>query len=854
MMTEQEIKDLEEWFNNQSDWFVYGINLLLKKGNLSQVKIHDIASICLGEKSIDKYIVDISSILKGYNNHSLHINSLNNVTNVYGLAPRKILDFGDKNLTIVYGQNGSGKSSYVRLLKNICNSRTKEKIIGNVYKNKDDLESAKAIISYKFDDQEKTYEWDGSQISNDLSFVDVFDAKYGDVFLKNASEISYEPPILGFFSRIIEMLESLSKEINEKKNEIRETLIVAPLVYEDTEENKWYKSINASTTDEELNDRCSFTQEDEKKLGEYRQRLDALKSGTEKQKISKKIIRLSYLTDKIKNLAKTLCVQQYKEIEALREDVETKKKVAMAVAESISTCGELEGVGQNEWKFLWDAAKKYSETLAYKKQSFPYLGNAARCVLCHQVLDDVAIKRLQKFDEYIKGTAESALNQAKSILDKKIENLSEIPENQSLDAELDALDMPDNVLKEDYLKVINEFRIVKNKIIKNEIVETDVETKNLVEALQLLERRFQEQQSQLKEDSEKDNGNDLVKIIKELEMKKFLKENKERIKENVAKKRIRTSYDKVMRMFNTRNITTKKAELSEKLITENFAKRFELELKEMGVNLKVSFEKKSVTKGVIKHSIVLTSNTDGVSPTDVLSEGECRIVSIAAFFADVLEREGSIPFVFDDPISSLDIDYEEAVERRLLNLAESRQIIVFTHRLSFMCGLLELAKNKETLVDNINEICIKREFWGAGEPSSIPINVEKPDKTINRMMSEEIPKIKKIFEEEGSENYYYRAKALASDFRILVERVVEYILVGDVVQRFRRSINTLGKLDTLAKVTKDDCAVIDKMMTKYSCYEHSQSQETPVSLPKPDEFNHDMKELSDWIKEFKNRK
>ena len=128
MMTEQEIKDLEEWFNNQSDWFVYGINLLLNKGNLSHAEIQDIASICLREKNIEKGVVNISSILKGFNNHSLHINSLNNVTNVYGLAPRKVLDFGDKNLTIVYGQNGSGKSSYVRLLKNICNIKANLKI------------------------------------------------------------------------------------------------------------------------------------------------------------------------------------------------------------------------------------------------------------------------------------------------------------------------------------------------------------------------------------------------------------------------------------------------------------------------------------------------------------------------------------------------------------------------------------------------------------------------------------------------------------------------------------------------------------------------------------------------------
>lgn len=850
MMTAEEVKDLERWIENQADWFIYGTNLLLKKQNLSRADIQDIASVCLEKKKMEKDSVDISPILKGFCNHSLHIRSLENVENVFGLAPRKKLDFGEKNITIVYGQNGAGKSSYVRLLKNICNSRTKEKVIGNIFKSDSSVGLSKATVSYKFDDSERSFEWCEGEISNDLEYVDVFDSKFGGVFLGNASEISYEPPILGFFSRIIDMLEALSGEINEEKNKIQESIILPSPVYEDTEGNAWYSRLSASTTDKEIEDRCCFSQEDEKSLKEYHQRLDALKSGTEKEKISKKLFRLHGLTDNIKWYAKTLCIQHNAEILLLKGNVDKKKKIAETVALSINEDAELDGVGKNEWKFLWDAAKNYSEQQAYKDRPFPYLKSGARCVLCHQILDESAKGRMQRFEDYIKGTAETGLRQAKLDLKTVIDDLPNIPEDNGIDAEFDALDLSDETLKERYFKTIGEFRSIKEKIIQNEPVESDVETKGILDALQLLEKDLQNRQSQLHEDSEKDNDKELIKCIKELEMKKFLKENIQKIKENVAKKRARMALDNVLKSFNTRTISTKKAELSQKLITENFANRFENELRQMNVNLNVSFKKISVSKGVVKHSIVLTKNAGDASPADVLSEGECRIVSIAAFFADVLEREGSIPFIFDDPISSLDIDYEEAVEKRLLALSESRQIIVFTHRLSFMCGLLDLAKNNNV---EVNEICIKKEFWGAGEPTSIPINVDRPDKTLNRMINDEIPKMRKIFEEEGGENYYCHAKSLASDFRILVERVVEYVLVGDVVQRFRRQINTLGKLNTLAKVTKADCAVIDKMMTKYSYYEHSQSQETPIQLPLPDEFKQDMEELNGWMKEFSKR-
>ena len=43
----------------------------------------------------------------------------------------------------------------------------------------------------------------------------------------------------------------------------------------------------------------------------------------------------------------------------------------------------------------------------------------------------------------------------------------------------------------------------------------------------------------------------------------------------------------------------------------------------------------------------------------MLSEGEQRIVALAAFFADATGRNEQTPIIIDDPISSLDYNYEE---------------------------------------------------------------------------------------------------------------------------------------------------------------------------------------------------
>lgn len=76
--------------------------------------------------------------------------------------------------------------------------------------------------------------------------------------------------------------------------------------------------------------------------------------------------------------------------------------------------------------------------------------------------------------------------------------------------------------------------------------------------------------------------------------------------------------------------------------------------------------------------------------------------------------------------------------------------------------------------------------------------------------------------------------------------MTEVELLADVIQRHRRAINTLGKLEKLADITAEDYKLIDEMMAKYSRYEHAQSTEAPVELPLPDELTEDAKKLKAW--------
>ena len=197
------------------------------------------------------------------------------------------------------------------------------------------------------------------------------------------------------------------------------------------------------------------------------------------------------------------------------------------------------------------------------------------------------------------------------------------------------------------------------------------------------------------------------------------------------------------------------------------------------------------------------------------------------------------------PDSSETQEYEEKTIDRLISLSADRQVIVFTHRLSLV-GIINDKANTET-------IAIRHEHWGAGQPGEIPIFGKKPEGALRDLKNRRLVQAKKVLEDDGHEAYYPLAKAICSDIRILTERIVELDLLADVIQRHRRAVNTQGKIQHLAKICPADCALVDRFMSKYSSYEHSQPAEAPVPLPEPDEITADVDELLGWHGAFKAR-
>lgn len=537
----------------------------------------------------------------------------------------------------------------------------------------------------------------------------------------------------------------------------------------------------------------------------------------------------------------------------LKKEADLKRKVADEDVDKVLNLTSLDGIGTESWRLLWEQARQYSEKVAYKDDIFPNISEGARCILCQQPLDDVAKIRLTSFEEFIKGSIQRQATVAEKNLKSFSNQIMNVPETGVVDLIISSCGIVDEKEIALIKTVYNSYRLRRESLLNATSIEDIVKAPDVkfIEEYKNEIKSFKEVALELESNNKNENKDIIKKNIVELEAKKWVYQQRENIYRELERLSMQNALEEAKKLTNTKAISAKKSEISNKVVTEEYINRFQNELRALGAyQIKVDLVKTKAQKGHIFHQIKLKNCKEKIKTREVLSEGEMRIVSLAAFLADVEVRKSSTPLIFDDPISSLDQEYEEATVERLVELSKNKQVIVFTHRISLLTLIEESAK-KQNIQSNV--ISLRKEIWGAGEPNETPINVKNPEKALNLLINERLSSANKILNEFGQAEYELIAKSICSDFRIIVERFVENKLLCDVVQRFRRSINTLGKLEKIPLITVDDCKLFEELMTKYSKYEHSQSIELPIFSPSIEELREDMEKLKKWNEEFKKR-
>lgn len=848
MITNDEILS---WISSQHGWLSDAVKTYFNNGKFSDSDIKRFADICIDEATGKKTKTDINGInlLSHDVANGFEILAISNVQGVNALKPGQELDFKDHGVTVVYGDNGSGKSGYIRIFKQLANARYKDDILGNVYKKHNNVQACD--IKIKTDDVEKEFHCDLKQPGQfrELTNIDIFDSKISEAYVENANEASYEPWIFELFSSLANVTDKIKAELESRKVNYQIVNIDIPEKLYNSNPIKSLFPLSGTTSID--TEKYIWEKIDEDQLAELHRHDNTEAVMLEIQKNESSIKNINSLAKELEKFKEYYSRQHTDEIKKLKNawiNSTEKKNAAKLLFEKDADEIDKISISNHAWIALWKSASDYYNDVLSKQGDLKYTEVNGRCPLCRQIIKDDNVRaRLISIDDYVNGIASKEENENKSKYVYEVRSLKNCWDEEQLKNILSSCNI--DSINDEILKIFSQIKADYSLIEIRDFEKLEINSIDIEKYINKLNDIAQQRSNSVNIDKsllQEEKHKELQTRINDLEGKYFISQHITTILDNIENYKKLSIIDKAESLVSSAGITRKSRELAKELLSDEYIERFNNELNKLTKKtISVKLVQQKAGKGKIPFRVQLngvSENGNKITPEEVLSEGERRVVSLAAFFAEAAGREECTPLIVDDPISSLDYTYESAVIKRLAEAAKHRQVIVFTHRISMAVGLKEAS-------DKIGISYEERTISGRGPEKGIPVAANeynmKPKKAINKLINENIQRVKsKDINDPGYDEAIHH---ICQQMRIIVEKSVEDILLNGVVVRFRKDVQTNNRIAKLADISRDDCNMIDHYMTKYSYYDHSMADETPFIEYSIDEIEQDANKLRDWI-------
>lgn len=828
------------WVKQQPYWIQVMSNIILKDGKLDRKNLDDIYILFKKEFKLQNESLKIKKMdfLMSDDTHDSHIkmrwNLLSDIQGVNALKENQSLKIG-KQLTIIYGKNGSGKSSYTRIFNNAFISRGDKKILGNISKKT----KVKPNAKFEFTNEE------GENI--DLSFpkdrnnylfntISVFDTKSAMHDLTEEDQLAFAPIEFNFFDELIKGYTAIKDMRDEEiKNRTKEKYFI-DYFDKNTLVKKAVEKINGQTNYNEIELMADVSKLDEiyrekvkrkrdlqslnidEKLKEY----NNIKNDLDKLKEKVTILNDRFSTERIK-----------KTLELVNERTNLKR---ISDNEGITQFEDenIYRLGSFEWKNFISAADMYYKSIDEKIKN---------CIFCGQTIEKISV--IDKYWSYLRSSAEKKLSDNESNIIKLKENFDEnltlVVKSSRLEEWLKKNQVD---LYEKLITAEKNFTAIKSNIVENlSNLEwnRDIEAYNVdISSFDKVYNRIEQNIKQLDANKVSKELNEIDKFINEYNDKLKLKNILPEIKKFISCMGWVKSAEKVK--LSTQKITAFQNKLFTKYVSKKYIEHFEIECNKLNADFSAQIQQRG-SKGATLSKLTIKGN----NPIDVLSEGEQRSVALANFLAETSVDGNNECLVFDDPVSSLDHDRREIIANRLVEEAKEKQIVILTHDISFFLSVQKYCNKNDiecytTSIINIDGMSgIVQEAPWIGSP------VSKRIKKLRNMLRS----IQSFYKNDitnsymGMESYRDRVKNWCELLRETWERTVEEILLNGSIQRLNPEIQTqrLKK----ATYTKDLYKELEAGMANCSSWIHDRASALEEDVPTPDRLNEYLKSCEKFI-------
>jgi ABC-type hemin transport system ATPase subunit len=855
------LNEILAWSTTAPAWLRDALRRIVTASEVSEQDVRDLVELCKSPHGLSTSAAIPDALSAEHvpavsESGAVSLASITHVSDVNALAPNETLTFAPAGLTVIYGDNGAGKSGFTRIVRRACRARGgDEAILANALSDKP-AGAPTAKIDYAHGGVGRSHTWrDGTPADAELSAVSVFDTTSAQVYIEEKTEVRFRPFGLDVIDRAASVCLRVKKALETEADALRASALKLPPLPSNTDAGRLLAGLTALTPHAEVDRLAKLSGDEEKELENLSTVLAAARAEDPRKKaadLKLKSGRLQRLLDEVRQLGDALADARIDEVLAATTEASGAAEDARHFAAGFAKEFVLAGAGSAEWNKLWGAAKEYSEKHAYPGKSFPHVSDGAACVLCQQELDDKAQARMSRFAAFVVGKVREEAQRKNDEAERVRRPIRELrigERNKDALAELQSSN-PDVAAKvEAFLSSARDCQTditagvskPRRCTVAGPVAEMAAVIADL-EALADAFARAADPAARARSEAQ----------LAELNARRTLGASLPDVHAEIDRRARLNAYDPCIRDTDTRGLTKLGVDLTKKYVTDALTKGFEAELTVLGFSaLELELKPASGQRGQLFHKIQLKHATRAELPR-VVSEGESRCIALAAFMAELTGAAHQSAIVFDDPVSSLDHRWRSRVARRLVEAARTRQVIVFTHELVFLAALIQDAE-KEGVLAETRTVSRDREFAGH-VATGLPWHGLTTKKRIGQLRDRWV-KAEKIYRTAGQDEYDPLATSVYAHLRTTWERAIEEVLLNQVVLRFRPSIET-QRLKKIGDISAEDLETIEKGMTKSSKWEggHDQASAMNEHLPAPDELKEDLDMLENWVAAVEKRR
>lgn len=785
------------------------------------------------------------------------LGSIGPLDNVDRLLPGQQLKFALNGLTVIYGENGSGKSGYARAARRLCTARVPIVLQSNIF-----VEGGYApsvTFALKTGDADPvSYTWsEGSDLPNACRHMSFLDTANAAAYIEDKTEILFLPPEVQVLTILGQLYVLAARHCQVEVDRLTDqhglpfgitferTTTAGALVHRLTTSS----SVEQLPTADELRAASQWDADLQTQLD--RLRLDIAQGPVAKAKSLRRLAAgLKQVADTMGEPISKLGIDAVSAQATMLADMKAAHLAADAFAAERADQFPLPQTGGDGWKQLFLLARQFANDASIVADDAAF-AEGDMCVLCQRPLDDEAARRMNAFDMFIEDATAEAVERAKQKVDARILQLQAL---KIMDAQQLGLALAEHAEHDETraclppaIEAARRMEDFRRACIEQLEGGADVGPPPDADPLLELGRRAIALVAQTME-LEEGQGPDLAAqgTIEELSDRKTLSECLPLALARLEGLHSRLRYIDCVSELGTGAVSRQATALRTDLVSPTLRARIQTEIAALGIDhIPLRFTEQS-SAGKSFFEMALDSAGARKKKKHVLSEGEQRALAIACFLADPHVRAGNGALIIDDPVTSLDHSRMRRVAARLAaEAATGRQVIVFTHNLLFYQELLRACADREPQVGSVP--CLIRqttEGFGLVTVDDRPW-IAKKVKERRTALSTQLGAIPDDLPPDGEEMRLL-AKQFYTDLRETWERAVEEVVLGGVVERFGTDVKTQSL--KMVEVGDDDYKTIFFAMKRASERSgHDQAQARQIDPATKKQMAADLDELAAFV-------